>query len=495
MRVNRKQVLAVFAVGIFALFLVARSRPPSRYFSANILGDSVGKQEEIFHQHYPFSPNVTRGFRYENTDLDKAFYEFPIPKDALYVYKAFYDLRDPEGPRIRVCVTASCRVIDDPATTIDLRVDGQSIGLGWKNSTNCCKCAVDGCKYFSYDIASKIYRGPVPETVSFHRNEHSAEIPVEQPPSKYTDDISACTGPLHWYNDWPRLILYVETARLNGISRILVTWQSISKEVKAVIDYYQQKGIIHPLPWPALPFNDEIDVYPQVHNAGQNLFNQYCNFWSSSKYTHLSDVDELLHIRHQNRTLYDLLEATARENASIGGFRFQHTPLALNWIPEPFDYEKFLKLDALRSARTPNTDRWRLGKSIWMTNVTRISWVHYVLKFFAGRENYHVPREQALLLHMRNSFQKSTAAPLFPNFQLWPKEQMDERLAKMADTIREIFRDGPPNYRTSTLPASEKCTRVWPSCWNAGASCFTSMSNHDDWIYATPTPQSFHIPV
>ncbi|CAJ0587648.1 unnamed protein product, partial [Mesorhabditis spiculigera] len=503
MLINRRKALPILIIaGVFSIFLFIdfsknRSASRSRGSATNFDSEaSFQRLETAFRKHYPFTPNVSRDFGYEGTDLDKAFYEFPIPTAAIYVYKAYYDLRDPEGPRIRVLITANCTLMNSNTTRLDLTMDGKSIGIGWKKMTNGIGCKSESCKFWHYDIASKVYEGRVPDTITFHRNEFAAEIPVERSPAKYTDDVSACIGALHWYNDWPRLILYVEMARLNGISRILVTWQSISKEVKAVIDYYQQRGIIQPHPWPLLPFNEKRDPNANVFIVSHNLFTQHCNFWSRSKYTFLSDVDELLYMRYHNTTLFDLLETWYRKKSDIAGFKFKHTPMALKLAPEPFDYDKFLELDALRN---PVPYRyWRFPKSIWLTEATRIAWVHYAKEFFGKRKNHDIPAEEALYFHLRDTFENANTTALYPDVQLFKEDEIDERLVAMANTIREIFPDGTPNYRAKKLAAPRKECQKKPivkGCRDSGVSCFPTLRKMDEWIFAVPTPESFYIPV
>ncbi|CAJ0587779.1 unnamed protein product, partial [Mesorhabditis spiculigera] len=375
--------------------------------------------------------------------------------DAVYVYKAYYDLRDPAGPRIRVLLTSNCSTLASNQTVLDLRIEGKSIGIGWEKMTN----------------------------------------GVERSPSKYTDDVSACIGALHWFNDWPRLILYVEMARLNGISRILVTWQSISKEVKAVIDYYQQRGIIQPHPWPLLPFNEKRNPNSNVYIASHNLFTQHCNFWSSSKYTFLSDVDELLYMRYHNKTLFELLESWYRKKKDIAGFKFKHTPLALKMASNPFEYEKFLELEPLRKPLT--YEGWRFPKSIFLTEYTQISWVHYPREFFAKKKNYEIPADEALYFHLRENFEDANATVLYPDVQLFRQEEVDQRIWLIADTIRDIFQDTVPKYRTRELYAAmgECRKRKGKKCEDASVGCWDALSGMDDWIYAAPTPNSYYIPV
>ncbi|CAJ0587359.1 unnamed protein product, partial [Mesorhabditis spiculigera] len=498
---KKYRFLLLFIV-IFVIFIFLHDRKPglpSWFELERIDPVEATLKRSIFEQHYPKArSNPSRITKYGNSGFGDSHYEVPIDDEAVYVYKAYYDLRDPAGPRIRVLLTSNCSILANTTNTWDLKIRGKSIGVAWKKLTNgnrLSKCMDEGCAYWHYDIASKVYEGNVPDMITFHRNEFFAEIPVERSPSKYTDDISACIGALHWFNDWPRLILYVEMARLNGISRILVTWQSISKEVQAVIDYYQQRGIIKPHPWPLLSFNEKRDPNSNVYIVSHNLFTQHCNFWSSSKYTFLSDVDEMLYMRYHNKTLYVLLILQIGQANSEAGYNFKHTQLAVKMAPQPFEFEEFLKLDGLRKPKA--YAEYRFPKSIWLTEYTRVAWVHYAREFFANKTNYDIPPEEALYFHLRENFKKKDAVIQYPDVELFRKDETDERLRGMARTIREIFKNFEPGYRAPVNYAlMEECrSQQNKTCDDSGVTCWDLLSEMDNWILAAPTPDSYYIPV
>lgn len=74
-----------------------------------------------------------------------------------------------------------------------------------------------------------------------------------------------CVPPLYWYDDWPRLILFVEYWKEEGAS-VSIYVNSVSENVKKVIDYYETevdnpmmfleriiKGSIKVINWSMLP--------------------------------------------------------------------------------------------------------------------------------------------------------------------------------------------------------------------------------------------------
>ncbi|CAJ0580269.1 unnamed protein product, partial [Mesorhabditis spiculigera] len=472
---SARLVLLLALVGALAIYYVNREdvaaeRPHGQ--DEDLVTPINSHQQRIFEKYYPSPRNRSRHPKYGNSNLSDAYSDAPLGEDVIYIYKAFYDTRDPAGPRIRVILTANCATLASGALT---------------------SCLGDDCPYHHYDIASEAYEGAIPETVTFHRDDFIAEIPIERSPAEYSDDISACLGGMHWYNDWPRLIFYVEMVRRNGISRILVPWQVMSPEVKAVIDYYKQKGIIDLHPWPLMPFGKKHDPNKLVFYNAQWLLTQYCNFWTKSKYTYLSDVDEMLYVRDRNWTLYELLESWSRNASDLGGFSFPHTPLSLDLAQEPFDYEKFLELEPLRMRPRTVVDDWRFPKSVWITEHTMVSWVHYATEFFADKRNNDIPADEALDLHMRNDFIGRNYTDLYPDVQIFSEEEVEGELSRIRGIIREIFRDLRPNYRTPAVHAAME--KPGKPCDDSGVGCWELLSRVDDWIYASPTPESFYIPV
>ncbi|CAJ0564334.1 unnamed protein product, partial [Mesorhabditis spiculigera] len=478
-------VLLFALVGALAIYYVNREGVAAEHphgQDVDLVSPINSHQQRIFEQYYPSPRNRSRHPKYGNSNLNDAYSDAPLGEDVIYIYKAFYDTRDPAGPRIRVILTANCATLASGDVVIELRIANKSIGIGWVRlpfEGALTSCLGDDCPYHHYDIASEAYEGAIPETVTFHRDDFIAEIPIERSPAEYSDDISACLGGMHWYNDWPRLIFYVEMVRRNGISRILVPWQ--------------QKGIIDLHPWPLMPFGKKHDPNKLVFYNAQWLLTQYCNFWTKSKYTYLSDVDEMLYVRDRNWTLYELLESWSRNASDLGGFNFPHTPLSLDLAQEPFDYEKFLELEPLRMRPRTVVDDWRFPKSVWITEHTMVSWVHYATEFFADKRNYDIPAEEALDLHMRNDFIGRNYTDLYPDVQIFSEEEVEGELSRIRGIIREIFRDLRPNYRTPAVHAAME--KPGKPCDDSGVGCWELLSRVDDWIYASPTPESFYIPV
>ncbi|CAJ0924133.1 unnamed protein product, partial [Mesorhabditis belari] len=116
--------------------------------------------------------------------------------------------------------------------------------------------------------------------ITVHRDASSKEVPLFQSPTNYTNTVSACIGPLYWFNDWIRLIIFVEYWKFIGVSKILLTPNVISKDVAKVIEYYKAQGIIETHGWPLLPFTEKVDPNYGVHYVSDNLDTQHCTFWS-----------------------------------------------------------------------------------------------------------------------------------------------------------------------------------------------------------------------
>ncbi|CAJ0587303.1 unnamed protein product, partial [Mesorhabditis spiculigera] len=453
---------------------------------------------EVFRQYYP-KIEAQRNLSYHGSNWDKSYYRFDIPNNAIFVHKAFYDLRDPAGPRIRVIVTATCAGIGDE---IDILVDGAAIGVEWKTCTNSVKCPTnEGCPYWHYDIASRVYKDRVPDTIHVsRRNNRTAAlqvVPLDRSPSKYSNTVSACIGPLYWANDWPRVILFVEYWKKLGIKKILFTPIVVSKTVQRVIDYYKKQGIVETHGWPLLPFNEKLDPNFGVYVVSDNLDTQHCAFWSSSRYTFVGDIDELLVIRNTSQSLHDYVAGVDKKKKDLGGLLFPHVALGLNppLAKNPFNFNDYLKLDGLKKPILFANNR--APKSIFVTESVKIAWIHSPRAHFRGRRNHNVPAKEAIYLHARENFERDfvNKTMLFTDVQLFTESEL-ENIRKAAS---EIFITGPPSYNVDKvlkeMDACRKKSLAKTRCRDQVVSCYAEMIKLDDWVFTEPTEESYYIPV
>ncbi|CAJ0939537.1 unnamed protein product, partial [Mesorhabditis belari] len=146
-----------------------------------------------------------------------------------------------------------------------------------------------------------VYWGEAPDTVTVFHEDVSVEVKLHRAPSPsmYTNDISVCVGPMHWFNDWPRLIVFAEYLKSQGIKKFLLHVQSVSKTAKKVLDYYEKEGFLEVRGWPLLPFNKYWNPNLYTYNVAHHREMYDCGFWSASKWTFYGDLDDLPYIREK----------------------------------------------------------------------------------------------------------------------------------------------------------------------------------------------------
>ncbi|CAJ0937722.1 unnamed protein product, partial [Mesorhabditis belari] len=158
--------------------------------------------------------------KYGNTPLDDARSPFPLNGNEIFIYKAYYDWR--------------LNVLN---TVVYTRQPTSHRLLSPK---------------------SRRMRRVVKITVN--RGEKSVRLKVNFVPKTYEKGITSCLEPLHWFTEWPRLIVFMELYQFLGYTKFLFTWTTMTKTVKKVLDYYVEKGIAELRPYPLVPYTDTASV-------------------------------------------------------------------------------------------------------------------------------------------------------------------------------------------------------------------------------------------
>ncbi|CAJ0938965.1 unnamed protein product, partial [Mesorhabditis belari] len=129
----------------------------------------------------------------------------------------------------------------------------------------------DTCHYQAYDIASMVYWGEAPDTVTVFHEDVSVEVKLHRAPSPsmYTNDISVCVGPMHW--DFSRFV----AGHCFHSTNMLVMLK---------------RSVVYSIQW-----NPNLYTYNVAHH--REMYD--CGFWSASKWTFYGDLDDLPYIREK----------------------------------------------------------------------------------------------------------------------------------------------------------------------------------------------------
>ncbi|CAJ0949785.1 unnamed protein product, partial [Mesorhabditis belari] len=432
--------------------------------------------------------------------------------EEMFVYYAYYDIRDPLGPRIRFLANAVCRDLDKKEITVDVG-DGQEVlPLEWANGISTGGCA--DCLLQGMDFATVVHEGPVSDEIVISRKTKSRKVKLHQIAQNYEekDEMKSCIlSPLFWYNDWPRLFVFFEWwKRKNGIKKILIHIHSLSKVTKQLIDYYVNEGLVEVGTFPWMPFTADYNPNDHIFYNSVHIATQICSVWSDSKYTTMNDVDELFYVRNSSENLLSLTQrlmgsrATEISLKTVGALGLQATALTFpsgGLSADEWNYKEFKTLNFLKSTTVYRSEQYT--KYIYETASAKKPWLHEMLEFFGEKEQIRLNEDQAVYLHMRNNynaetFRTSKQVLLDANLRLFE----DDELEAMRNTLDKIF-PIPPSYKTEiTLPVLSECrlrskndTKREKCLKTTGTTCYDAMKDLDDWVFAVPNEDSVFTPI
>ncbi|CAJ0925734.1 unnamed protein product, partial [Mesorhabditis belari] len=442
-----------------------------------------------------FEPMNTKRFRLADGSLKS---------DELFVWYAFYDLRDPEGPRIRILINALCKDLKKEDVMIDLGDGDPPLPLAWAEVLGTAGCpGSSGCIVQEMELSSIVYRGKVPEKINILRKSKSVQVKLHRLPTSYKDDINTCiVAPLYWFNDWPRLFLSLEWWRRNKSNKLLMHIHSMSPSAKKVIDYYIEQGFLEIRPFPMMPFTKEFDPNNLVYYGAEHLTTFFCSIWSDTKYTTMNDIDEMFWVRNKSDSLLNiarrLMDPVKHPDIAALGLEANALAFPDGIAPKPWSFNKFRRLEFVKKA---HPFHWGgLSKYIYLTQYAKLPWIHGMRMFYAGKRSESIPKEQAVMLHMRNSFlNTSQGNKVFPEYQMFE----DEALPELDSILGEIFGEELPDYKTpETMPIVVNCTvrsisEIPGQACNkpTGRVCYEAVQGIDEWLLAVPTEDSQFIVV
>ncbi|KAF8381660.1 hypothetical protein PRIPAC_70802 [Pristionchus pacificus] len=179
--------------------------------------------------------------------------------ESILLYRAYYDNRT--GPGIfRILAVSPCL---QSSTHLSIGSDSfHSLLLHSPMEKFCPWKWAPSCKWNAYHFQSQSM--PFSPQINVNLYERSVKMDVNSVPFLY-ETLEVCVPPLYWYDDWPRLILFVEYWKEEGAS-VSIYVNSVSENVKKVIDYYETevdnpmmfleriiKGSIKVINWSMLP--------------------------------------------------------------------------------------------------------------------------------------------------------------------------------------------------------------------------------------------------
>ncbi|CAJ0568679.1 unnamed protein product, partial [Mesorhabditis spiculigera] len=309
-----------------------------------------------------------------------------ITGEELLVYYAFYETRDPAGPRIRIIATGDCHKMKEEQFLVVL-ADGKTLYIDriYVIGTAGCAGGPGGhCKMQEMELSTNIFWEKPSQKITIFRQQSFARVKLHRIHTNYIPGITSCNStPLYWYNDWPRLLIFIE-------------------------------------------------------------------YWRKTDYTVVHDVDEIFYVRNKSDNLLDIVHRyfSTAENPNAGALKLQHSALGFKEpiAPNPWNFGKFQELNFLKSAVPFLKESYEDKiKYIYETRFARIPNMHLIREFFGDKQTVALPDTQVAYLEMRNEDldQARNHTSRFPEFELFT----DSEIQTLRQSLKDIFGDDNPPFR------------------------------------------------
>ncbi|GMT11103.1 hypothetical protein PFISCL1PPCAC_2400 [Pristionchus fissidentatus] len=404
--------------------------------------------------------------------LTRSFRTIHIRKhiEPIFLYRAYYDNRTGPG-RLRVLAISTCLSTTD---RIFINYGSYSIPLVHRPIEKYCpwQWAPD-CKWnaFHFEAPASDYTPHMNVTLPGR----SLQMPVHTLP-ELTETLQICVPPLYWYDDWPRLVLFVEFWKREDAA-IMIYVNSISANVKRVIDYYENEGAIRVVNWPMLPELRDEDPNRSIYRLSHSLAHNNCVLRSSSKYTTLLDLDEFIIVR--NTSLLDFVRSQIDTDPTVGSMQFVHRGLVSN-IPVDENFDAIDTMEA-RVVDGPS-------KVLFTPSSTLFLSTHFVNTHVEGFHGTTISPDEAFLLHNRISFGDKKIGEEIEFNDKFPLDLKD----RIIETRDIIFGSNTPKFSLNVTNKVVRCTSSWrhDGCKTPISSCYSTLISMEDWIFVGPSIDS-----
>uniref|UniRef100_A0A8R1HZY4 Glycosyltransferase family 92 protein n=1 Tax=Caenorhabditis japonica TaxID=281687 RepID=A0A8R1HZY4_CAEJA len=265
-----------------------------------------------------------------------------------------------------------------------------------------------------------------------------------------------------------------ETWRAQGANKFIVYFHSSTKEVRMLLEYYQNMGLIDVKPWPSFgtPAFDA-STYRVGHTLAQNL----CILEMRSELGAVADFDEVMVT--ESGILRDYVEGVMmRSNVDVdvvGALRFNH--LLVKFEP------KIATMD-FSGVRFPVfLDRNGPPKVVFNSSTVDIIGTHSVRKFIG---NQSIIPASGSLLHYRHNSYTENAARVEKDLTFFPSTPLFH-LRRIQKSIRTVFAPSTPFFNSTFLHALTECIAQIVGegkCRSTVSFCSQRMTPLTDWVHA-----------
>ncbi|EGT43789.1 hypothetical protein CAEBREN_23051 [Caenorhabditis brenneri] len=275
----------------------------------------------------------------EKLELDDTF---PI----VFYNTAYLDYRY-EIPRLRVfsmnpCVTSkeymtaeiSITTISGNKTTKKVKLRGEPTEgeCPWHWATQ--------CFYNSYIWTAELFENGEDRMMSLdeikiHLESHEVSLEVQPIHIKKKGGFTVCIQPVYWYSEFHNIALFIEAWRSQGATRFIVYFHSSTKDVRTLLEYYVDLGILKLKPWPSFgPLSSKTSEYfnfpsfdSSTYRVGHTLAQNLCALEMKTELGAIADFDEVMVL--DRGLLVDYVEEIMKDE-KCGAISFNHLLVKFN---------------------------------------------------------------------------------------------------------------------------------------------------------------------
>ncbi|CAO4367263.1 unnamed protein product [Caenorhabditis nigoni] len=433
-------------------------------------------------------PQVPPHLRVPDEKSEPINASFPIT----FYKDAYLDFRT-SPPRLRIFALAGC-VLENQYLVVDvfrkgfrspkaLKIFGDAHKANCRDSSG---ISATPCFYVANTfVANLTSSGDEFEKIVIHMDRRKVSLRVKTIENRFSEEgITVCLQPIYYYTQWQNILLYLEAWRAQGATRFIVYFHSGTKEVKQVLDYFRDTGLMEVRPWPsfgALPpeisgkFPDfDSNTYSFSYFLAMNL----CILDIKTSIGTVSDLDEIIVPKNGNLLDYAKKEM---EKTNVGALSFENVYVKLE--PNLYESNDFSGLE-----KPIFLEKWGARKYIFNASTIDIAQVHFA-RSFLDFSKIEKNSSDGALLHYRFDVQVadlSNATVIRKSFNFFPN-QTKSHIENLKDTAIRIF--GTPNLpkvNFNLINVLNKCIQTIKNsgkCKATGGLCKAEMDRVYNWIY------------
>uniref|UniRef100_A0A0K0FQZ1 Glycosyltransferase family 92 protein n=1 Tax=Strongyloides venezuelensis TaxID=75913 RepID=A0A0K0FQZ1_STRVS len=311
------------------------------------------------------------------------------------------------------------------------------------------------------------------------------DVTVRKPflSEKKKNKFTICVPPLYFYNNFLQLFIASEIWRLQGVSKIVYYYSSVSQDVFNLLKYYESEGLVTLIPLKSLPKNKNVDPNKSIYRYGHMSAINDCMNRVNSEYVTALDVDEFLYFTENNTFKNDIFIKMADEifekQENLAGLVFKHFFANLNMVYSKKDIKS--DFNFLRSIFVIR--RFRPTKFILRPERAVTIQSHTPSRVFPKFKLKKLNEKNAMVMHFRcNWVNRNVTNGHVKNFVL-EKDiiQIRKKFAKIKKKLNVLKKF---EFNLSVLDKIRKCVGKWKSkgCKVVDKLCKEKVWLMDNWV-------------